>query len=577
MARELELTPIIARLDGSPADALESDHLEFKSWAPAPDDRKRRVRALRESVVAMANASGGTIVLGVADRKSTRAEAIHGVGDLDGDLLRRDIYDGTDPHILVDLESLEVPEGRLLALRVPRGIPPHTTTDGVARIRVGKESKPLTGSHLALLASTRAGLDSTAQLVKDAEFADLDLAQLNRLREEISANESDSGLVRLSDRRLLEALGLADGSDLTLAAILLFGKPTALARFAPTHDFIFVRRADDTRYEARRDLRAPLLQTLDEVAELIRNHTGLTTVSVSGLRDLEIRDVGPWVAREAILNAVTHRDYFPRQSVLVSLYPDRLEVTSPGGFPGGVTAENVIRHPPVRRNSLLANVFRDIGLVDRVGQGVDRIYTELLRAGKPRPYYGGASDFVRLTLPTRTDPEIVRFLDSEDRRGSRFGLDDLLVFDALRETEEIDRWSGAKILQTDDTEAARRLASLRRDGHLVARGRGRGTKYRLAETLRSVFARTLFERPAAEEDERRRVLSVLARGERLTNAQVRRLIAGSRNSALLMMRTLCREGFAVMEGTRGGAYYIAGPNLTVEPDERHRSGNRRSA
>ncbi len=577
MARELELTPIIARLDGSPADALEFDHLEFKSWAPAPDDRKRRVRALRESVVAMANASGGTIVLGVADRKSTRAEAIHGVGDLDGDLLRRDIYDGTDPHILVDLESLEVPEGRLLALRVPRGIPPHTTTDGVARIRVGKESKPLTGSHLALLASTRAGLDSTAQLVKDAEFADLDLAQLNRLREEISANESDSGLVRLSDRRLLEALGLADGSDLTLAAILLFGKPTALARFAPTHDFIFVRRADDTRYEARRDLRAPLLQTLDEVAELIRNHTGLTTVSVSGLRDLEIRDVGPWVAREAILNAVTHRDYFPRQSVLVSLYPDRLEVTSPGGFPGGVTAENVIRHPPVRRNSLLANVFRDIGLVDRVGQGVDRIYTELLRAGKPRPYYGGASDFVRLTLPTRTDPEIVRFLDSEDRRGSRFGLDDLLVFDALRETEEIDRWSGAKILQTDDTEAARRLASLRRDGHLVARGRGRGTKYRLAETLRSVFARTLFERPAAEEDERRRVLSVLARGDRLTNAQVRRLIAGSRNSALLMMRTLCREGFAVMEGTRGGAYYIAGPNLTVEPDERHRSGNRRSA
>ena len=577
MAQEPDLTAIIARLDGSSADALESDRLEFKSWEPAPGDRRRRVRALRESVVAMANASGGTIVLGVADRKTTRAEAIHGVGDLDGDVLRRDIYDGTDPHILVDLESLDAPEGRLLVLRVPRGIPPHTTTDGVARIRIGKDSKPLTGSHLALLASTRAGLDPTAQLMGDAEFADLDSAQLGRLREEIVSNGSDSGLARLSDRRLLEALGLAAGSDLTLAAILLLGKPAALARFAPTHDFIFVRRADDTRYEARRDFRAPLLQTLDDAAELIRNHTGLTTVSVSGFRDLEIPDVGPWVAREAILNAVTHRDYFPRQSVLVSLYPDRLEVTSPGGFPGGVTAENVIRHPPVRRNSLLANVFRDIGLVDRVGQGVDRIYTELLRAGKPRPYYGGASDFVRLTLPTRTDPEVAQFLDSEDRRGTRFGLDDLLVFDALRETEEIDRWSAARVLQTDDAEAARRLVSLRRGGHLVPHGRGRGTRYRLAETLRSVFARTLFERSAAGEDERRRVLSALAQGERLTNAQVRRLIAGSRNDALMMMRTLRREGLAAMEGTRGGAYYIAGPQITVEPGALSRSEKPRPA
>lgn len=577
MVREADLAEILARLDGSPADALESDRLEFKSWEPAPGDRKRRVRALRESVVALANANGGTIVLGVADRKTTRAEAIHGVGDLDGDVLRRDIYDGTDPHILVDLESLDAPEGRLLVLRVPRGIPPHTTTDGVARIRIGKDSKPLTGSHLALLASTRAGLDPTAQLMGDAQFTDLDPAQLGRLREEIVSNESDSGLARLSDRRLLEALGLAAGSDLTLAAILLLGKPAALARFAPTHDFIFVRRADDTRYEARRDFRAPLLQTLDEVVELVRNQSGLTTVSVSGLRDLEIPDVGPWVAREAILNAVTHRDYFPRQSVLVSLYPDRLEVTSPGGFPGGVTAENVIRHPPVRRNSLLANVFRDIGLVDRVGQGVDRIYTELLRAGKHRPYYGGASDFVRLTLPTRTDPTVVRFLASEDRRGSRFGLDDLLVFDALREVEEIDRWSAARVLQTDEVEAARRLASLRRDSHLVARGRGRGTNYRLAETLRGVFARTLFERPAAGDDARRRILSALAREDRLTNAEVRRLTAGSRKSALMMMRALCREGFAVMEGTRGGAYYIAGPNLTVEPGERPQSGNPRSA
>ena len=90
----------LERLEGEPADALESESLEFKSWNPTRPAHKSQVREIRETVVAFANAQGGLLVLGVADRKRTRAEAIHGVGPLDADALRRDIYDGTEPHIL---------------------------------------------------------------------------------------------------------------------------------------------------------------------------------------------------------------------------------------------------------------------------------------------------------------------------------------------------------------------------------------------------------------------------------------------------------------------------------------------
>lgn len=502
------LPAILDRLEGAPADSLESETLEFDSWGAAASaaERERRIRGLRETVVAMANARGGAIVLGVADRKRTRRDAVHGVGDLAADRLRRDIYDGTEPHILVDLEEWNQPEGRLLVLRVPRGLPPHTTTDGVAKIRIGKESKPLTGSGLRAFLSGGAGHDPSAQVVADARWTDLDPAEILRLRGVLRSNDRH-GLAGLSNTRLVEALGLGSDNELTLAAVLLLGRPAALARFAPNHELIFLRRVDATRYDARQDLRGPLLQTIERASELVRNRSGLTTAPVGGLRDIEVPQVSPWVVREAILNALTHRDYFPNASVMVSLYPDRLEISNPGGFPGTVTAENVIRHAPVRRNDLLAGVLRDLGSVGRTGRGVKGIFAESLRAGKRCPYFRGDATAVRLSLPTRTDHRFVQFLDSERQRDHGFDLDDLLVFDALRDVHEIDRWSAARALQTTEEHAARHLAALRRRGYLTPRGRGRGTNYRLSEQVAARLRWTGTESPRRNGGSRQTILS----------------------------------------------------------------------
>jgi ATP-dependent DNA helicase RecG len=121
---------------------------------------------------------------------------------------------------------------------------------------------------------------------------------------------------------------------------------------------VFSRSRGSTGYDVRRDLRTPLLETLEGVRNLLDANLRVMPIGPAGFHQLEIPDITWWIAREAVLNALVHRDYFLHQSIHMSLADDRIEITSPGGFIGGVTAENILRHPPVRRNPLLAHERR---------------------------------------------------------------------------------------------------------------------------------------------------------------------------------------------------------------------------
>lgn len=559
-----EVSALLKRLDGQAADNLESETLEFKPWHPHPEARDSQLREIREAVVCLANARGGVIVLGVVDRKRTRREAIHGVGALDANDLRRRIYDGTEPKILVDVEEVREPEGRLLLIRVPRGLPPHTTTEGVGKIRVGKECKPLTGSDLGRLMLTAGQYDFTATVVPGATLNDLNPDQIRLLQKTIEAEGGSPALARLPDRELLENLGLLREEDVTLAAILLLGHPAALARWAPQNEVVFLRFKSATRYDVRQDLKGPLLAVLEQVRRILDTHLRLITLATEGFGELTVPDLTWWAVREAILNALVHRDYFLRQSVQIELHKGRLEVMSPGGFVGGVQPDNILRHPPVRRNPLLASVLQTVGLVNRAGLGVDRIYEELLRLGKGMPRYDGDEGHVRLTLPTVTHESFARFVSAETKAGRRLDLDDLIVLRAAADRGHVDRWVTVQRLQLGEDAAADRLASLRSRGYLVAHGRGRGTTYRLPRSLSDLLRgprETDRDALLDEEAVRLRVQAVIAERGRLSNAEVRALSGYSRTEVLRMMRALVEEQLLVLRGRGRGAHYLPGPRL----------------
>lgn len=429
---------------------------------------------------------------------------------------------------------------------------------------MGTECKPLTGSGMARLMFAGGQRDLSAEPVPGATLDDLDPAQIERLRRTIHTEGASGRLAELASKDLVAALGLVRDGAVTMAAILLFGTPTAIDRWAGQHEVVFLRFRDPTRPDVRHDLREPLLATLARLEDLLTAHSRIESIEQPLFREIEIPDLSWWVAREAVLNALVHRDYFLRQSVYVELRPGRVEITSPGGFVGGVSASNVLRHPPVRRNPLLAEVLQTAGLVNRAGLGVDRIFEELLALGKSMPRYEADEAHVRLTLPTRTHRPFAQFVAEQRQQGRPLGLDDLILLRTVTERGSIDRWSAAQQLQLPEDEAASRLAELRRRGHFVAHGRGRGTAYRLTRKLSDrLRGPDVTDQELALDGEavRLRLQAVLAERGSLTNADVRRISGYSRGEAVRLMRQLRDAGLAVLQGRGRGAHYRPGPAL----------------
>lgn len=556
MRTPAEIRQLLRRLEGEAAEDLEGEELEFKVWE---QDFKAMAATLRKAVVCLANQRGGEIVVGVRDRRRTRREALEGVGPVDSGALRRAIYDGTDPHVLVDIEDLVEPEGRLLVIHVPRGMPPHTTSDGLALIRIGKTCAPLTGRALAALLAGGRQLDPSAEVLAQATREDIDPREIARLRDLLGREAQQPSLASLDDEALLQALGLVGRDGVTRAAVLLLGRGPVVQRLVPTHEITFLRFRSATRYDQRRDLRGPLLACLQELEELVSANNRVRTAQEEGFGQFEFPDLAWEAAREAVLNAVTHRDYFARQGVTVALHRERLEITSPGGFIGGVTAENILRHPPVHRNELLARVLQTIGLVNRVGLGVDRIHEVLLRLGKDVPAWSADEGHVRLSLPLETLPAFALLVARQQRLGQPLDLDALLVLRALVRTAGLTRFSAASVLQLPAERAAAVLAGLRGRGLLVVRGRGQGATYDLARELAEALRgrdRVDAEMSLDEEGVRLRILELLRERGRLTNAEIRRFSGYDRLRVYKLLKRLEGQGRLRFEGRGRGGHVV---------------------
>ncbi|WP_155297846.1 AlbA family DNA-binding domain-containing protein [Deinococcus kurensis] len=441
--------------------------------------------SLARYAVGLANARGGTVLVGVD--VVAGGQAVRDAGELHPLMVTHAIFELSGGRLTVNVQHHRLPGGaRVLAVFVPHAPYVLAAPDGSVIAWDGAHLVPVTPGE----AEPVADQDFTATVPPDASLADLDPAEVARLR----GLGRRASAANLPDLDFLQELGLLipSGGALrpTLAAILLAGTPAALRAHVPQSEVCFYHhQSGDVDFQFREDLLRPIPALLTRLAELIQARNRFTPVQV-GLFRIEVWDQDEVVYREALLNALTHRDYTLRDAVHVHHFPDRLEIMNPGGLPGGITPGNILRHQPKRRNPLLAESLARLGLVERAGVGVDKMYSLMLRHGKEPPEYTTYPDSVTLALHSPGfDAEFVRFVARKQEEMQTLSLDVLIVLSLLAREGEATRAALARALQLPEDRTPRLLRGMEEHGLIRRAGVGRGIAYVLSDEVRAALGR----------------------------------------------------------------------------------------
>lgn len=551
-----KIRQILEQLDKRPAKDLESEILEFKEWIREP---KKLYKTLTEYAVCFANNKGGTIVLGVRDNVRTKEKAITGCGGYNIDEIKSRIYESTDPKILVNIEELPIPEFNtvLVVIHIPPGLGVHTTTDGTVKIRIGKECKPMTGSMRQRKMVELGLIDVTADIKTDLSISHLSDIEIERLKNIIKAKRPDSGLLKLKDKELLEQTGITKDGHPTVAGILLVGKDEIIGRYIPAHEVVYLYMKNDIEYEIRRDYRNAILYILDDVANNIEARNRITTIKM-GLFHFEIKEFPEYTYREAILNALLHRDYSESGAVFIRHYPNCLELSNPGGFIGGITPKNILRQDSKPRNKHLAEILRKIGLIEKAGMGIKRIFYTQLASGKIEPLFYADEHHVRVIIRNGAiDEPFIKFIKGMEQRGKEIGLDELMILSVLRRQRELSVNEGAEILQLDTIRTRDILNQMSSRGFLEKSGVKKGLIYRLSGSLCEKLGESLYYIREKGIDKIRYpelVLQYVKEYGEITNRQVRELLGVDKYKASRILRRLVKDKKLRREGYYAGDY-----------------------
>lgn len=448
-----EILNLLDHLDHTIADYLESPNLDFKPWYNPKDEMKIAL----EYAACFANGDGGVVVFGVSDRTLGRSKAIHGAHGYNLDTWRRGIFDGTRPHLQVEVEELSVPEGtgHLLIVRIPKGSsPPYGTAQGVFKRRIGKNCMPIDPDEFVTMRVSSGALDWSGEAAQGVTPEDLDPLEIARARTFLRSRNPESALLTLPEGAFLQGLEAVRNGSVTNTGLLLFGKPDVISEKIPQSQVHYVHQVSEIKV-ARNDLwRMSLLQIVEKLEGIFSSPINPEEEIPVGLFRLRIPAFPIEVVREVVLNAVTHRDYSQPGEVLIRHSLHELAVTSPGGFIGGITLRNILRHEPVARNRTLSNAFLKLRLVESAGTGRRKIFIPMLEYGKRMPRYEADESHVTLRIFNGAfDHAMARLIADWHAHGKDIGLDGLMILTYLKGHRYIRTSDAEELLQLDRDQA----------------------------------------------------------------------------------------------------------------------------
>ena len=540
----------------------ESIDTEFKSWVKA-SSMKERVALAVDELIAFANSKGGTVYFGVEDN----GEVTGCIGSYDLQNIVEAIYDKTRPPLFTEAREIEYQGKTVITLSVEHDGTTYATTDGRCLRRLGKNSKPYYPDEMSNKYSAVQNPDFSGQIIVESTEDDINKLEIYKLKEKLKARDPESTLSEMEDMSFLSDLGLikydAGNLKLTIAGLLFVGKEQAIHRLLPQAEVIYLHYSQSNleEYDARLDMTVPIISVIDRLSEKIQDANRIVNVQV-GLFRLEIVDFSERVFQEALLNALAHRDYQNQAAVYVKHYPDKIVIENPGGFPEGITEHNIITHPSVPRNKLIAETLQRLKYVQRTGQGVDIIFRDMVSSGKPYPEYRAYNDAVSLSIYSAIDDvEFVKFVAREQNlRQRNFSLSELMILRYLTDNRRISLSIATDLIQGTRDMAQKSLNSLIRDGLIEVSGKEYMLTAKMYEAVKSDIEYTQ-DKVLQYVKAKGRIMEYVQETGSITNTQVRELCGFTRQQARSTLEKMQIEGVIVLLGKGRYAKYVASERL----------------
>lgn len=433
-----------------------------------------------------------------------------------------------------------------------------TFTRRALRVDGTPECVPLTAYDILSLGYTATGRDYALTPIHRVTPDELDPRAFDLFRKLAEAGSGDRTLARMSDLDIARALRVATpAGDITLGAILLFGTDALIASHIPTHEVLF-QKVIAGQVTASPAWRTSLFRVAVDLEEALARRNSEQEF-FTGIVRVGVPRFSPRVVREAVANALVHRDYTELGPVNVQVSDGALTVRSPGGLPAGITLDNLL-YETAPRSPVLADAFKRAGLVDRAGKGVGDMYRALLASGRGEPDYSRTTDrSVTVVIPTTgVDLDMARFVVEYERENTPLELRDLRLLHEVRAQGPTTPTELADALDISLGIVRPALTSLTERGILEVRGSGRSRQYHLSAGFfqraedRSGYVRL---RPMDPIQQKQMILTYVGTYGSITRGQAMELCRISVAEARSLLKSMVQGGDLVLHGERRGAHY----------------------
>lgn len=424
-----------------------------------------------EAVSAFANTNDGVIFVGVSDGGCIVGVTI-GKGTLED--LANHIKQSTDTKVYPTIKEHRIDGKDIIEVSVKEVSKKPVFFKGTAYQRVGRSSHFISSDRIAELMTSSEQIPKwDERACKGAYTEHIDIDKLRWFLEKTRSERGSDIAVDAPIEESLERLDLIQNGEMTNAAILLFGKnPQKFFRQATTKCGRF-KGTEPIEFIDMKDFSGSIIDQRDNAVEFIMEHIKFN-VKIVGAERVETWEYPIIAIREAITNAICHRDYEMSANIQVRIFDDRIEIWGCGVLPEPLTVEDLKRdHRSVLRNPLIANCLYKIGFIEQWGTGTTRILSTCRDHGLPEPLFEQQADGLIVTLRKITE-EIIEGLSEEEKS----------IIDYLEENTKISRSECVALLKVSPKTAYRYLKLLKNKGLISRHGKGKGTHYVLVDVTR---------------------------------------------------------------------------------------------